>query len=312
MDVVVRDLESEGHYPAAHVHRSCLASLIDFSAGREILLTDLTPKLLKGFECRLVEKGLKWNTVSTYLRVLRSVYHRAVSCHYVRYTPLLFREVFTGVDTTRKRALPVPVMKRWLTADVHLFPPEVRKAHALFSLMFYFRGMPYIDLLHLRKQDVQDGVVSYHRHKTGRQLSIAIPAEALELMDRYADRGDSAYLFPYFIKEAVFDEKDDEATRKIKRDKAARSSYESELRKFNHDLSRVATLLGIKKPVSSYTPRHSWATTAYHRNASAAIIGGAMGHTSTRATEFYLKALEDGKIDEMNREIIDYIIKEVV
>lgn len=63
--------------------------------------------------------------------------------------------------------------------------------------MFLFRGMPFIDLAHLRKRDVQGNVIVYCRHKTGRQMTVRIPKEAVPLMKKFADRRPgSIYLFP--------------------------------------------------------------------------------------------------------------------
>lgn len=44
--------------------------------------------------------------------------------------------------------------------------------------MFLFRGMPFIDLAYLRKQDVKGNRIVYSRHKTGRQMTVRIPKEA--------------------------------------------------------------------------------------------------------------------------------------
>ena len=56
---------------------------------------------------------------------------------------------------------------------------------------------PFIDLAHLRKCDVRDGRLVYCRHKTGRQITLRIPREALRLIYAYRDDNpSSAYLFP--------------------------------------------------------------------------------------------------------------------
>lgn len=51
--------------------------------------------------------------------------------------------------------------------------------------MFLFRGMPFIDLAYLRKQDVKGNRIVYSRHKTGRQMTVRIPKEAMELMKEF-------------------------------------------------------------------------------------------------------------------------------
>ncbi len=51
--------------------------------------------------------------------------------------------------------------------------------------MFLLRGMPFVDLAHLRKTDLQDSVISYRRHKTGALLTVEIPPAAMNLIKRY-------------------------------------------------------------------------------------------------------------------------------
>ena len=74
-------------------------------------------------------------------------------------------------------------------------------ALAYFLLMFLFRGMPFIDLAHLRKQDVKGKYIVYSRHKTGRQITVRIPKEAMKLIEKFKNMNyDSIYLFPILDK----------------------------------------------------------------------------------------------------------------
>ena len=57
--------------------------------------------------------------------------------------------------------------------------------------MFLLRGMPFVDLAHLRKTDLQDSVISYRRHKTGTLLTVEIPPAAMNLIKTV-----SKYRFP--------------------------------------------------------------------------------------------------------------------
>lgn len=88
-------------------------------------------------------------------------------------------------------------MRLLLGTDINLLPEETGRTLSYFSLMFLFRGMPFIDLAHLRKRDVQGNMIVYCRHKTGRQMTVRIPKEAIPLMKKFADkRPSSLYLFP--------------------------------------------------------------------------------------------------------------------
>ncbi len=65
----------------------------------------LSPTVLKRFENFLRQRNCSWNTVSTYIKAIRSVYNRAVDKKLVRYVPRLFEHVYTGTRADRKKAL---------------------------------------------------------------------------------------------------------------------------------------------------------------------------------------------------------------
>lgn len=56
----------------------------------------------------------------------------------------------------------------------------------------------------------------------------------------------------------------------------------------------------------TYTARHTWATLAYYLEVHPGIISEAMGHSSIKVTETYLKPFNVKKLDETNKSIIKY------
>ena len=56
-------------------------------------------------------RGVAPNTISFYTRILRAVYNRAVEDDIIE-NRNPFRHVYTGVDKTVKRALPLAVIKK--------------------------------------------------------------------------------------------------------------------------------------------------------------------------------------------------------
>lgn len=258
-----------------------------------------TPGRLKAYEVWLRQRGAKWNTVSTYMRTLKAVYNRLHCPGSFGHNPKLFDGVYTKVESLTKRALTVQQTNRLMAADFELLPEDVRCALVYFLLMIYFRGMPFIDLAYLRKQDLKENEKGYYivycRHKTGRQLTVHIPREARILFEQYRDRNPkSTYLFP------ILDER-------LKEDAAVHEYYLLALRRFNKQLQCVAAVLlpGVK--LSSYTPRHTWATLAFHQGISIGVISKALGHSSIKVTETYLKPFEDEKVDAANDGLLDLV-----
>ena len=85
--------------------------------------------------------------------------------------------------------------------------------------------------------------------------------------------------------------------------------YQQVLRSFNRKLKLLATALGLRGKLSSYTARHTWATTAFHTKVTVGVISNALGHSSVKVTETYLKPFENEALDKANKKIIAYVKK---
>ncbi|UBF14864.1 integrase [Bacteroides caccae] len=62
----------------------------------------------------------------------------------------------------------------------------------------------------------------------------------------------------------------------------------------------------------TYVARHTWATTAYYCEIHPGIISEAMGHSSITVTETYLKPFRSKKIDEANKQVLDFVKRSVI
>lgn len=317
MQAVIEQLEADKKRSAVHTYTYALKSVTEFYGGEETPMSVdevFTSGRLKEYEEWMKlegmrkkngkPKGLSLNTISTYMRNLKAVYNRLADEKVLTYNPKLFDGVYTKVESQTKRALEAGQMNTLLHADMEELPEGVRCALAYFLLMFLFRGMPFIDLAYLRKQDVKGNIIVYSRHKTGRQMTVRIPKEAAGLLEEFKNKNaDSIYLFPILDGESE-EEKQDRKNGKVKKDKELYMNYLRALRNFNLKLQRIAALLlpGVK--LSSYTARHTWATLAFHSGVSIGIISKALGHSSIKVTETYLKPFENEKVDAANDELI--------
>ena len=57
----------------------------------------------------------------------------------------------------------------------------------------------------------------------------------------------------------------------------------------------------------TYTARHTWATLAKYCHFSEQLICDALGHSSTKVTETYLKSFKNDELNKANKVIIKYI-----
>lgn len=94
--------------------------------GYDIPLAAISEQLIDNYNAFLVQRGIVRNSVSFYMRVLRAVYNKAVRRHLVEQTNP-FRNVYTGIDKTRKRAIdekmPCNNILSVLGVDTHFLHP---------------------------------------------------------------------------------------------------------------------------------------------------------------------------------------------
>lgn len=290
MLLVIRQLLEENRLGTAHVYQSTLRRVLSFTGGRPLHFHELTVAWLKGFQAHLRESQLSWNTVSTYMRMLRAAYFRAVDEGYAPCHLRLFKSVYTGTRTVVKRAVGEEVLRR--VAGQPSVCPQLEEARLMFQLLFLLRGIPFVDLAFLRPSDLQGNLLSYRRRKTGSWITVRIEPEAMEILHRLANHDASCkYLFP-IIRCPGTDEY---------------RQYQNALRSFNYRLARLSASLGSNVRLSSYSARHSWATIANFHHYHQELICNAMGHSSVKVTETYFKVHADESIHQMNREIMQQV-----
>ena len=106
-------LKRMGKHRLAETYTSSVNSFLRFRGEQgDIRLDEINEDLIKEYEHYLLEDcGLCRNTSSFYNRNLRSIYNRAVKKRLtINQHP--FAEVYTGVDKTSKRAIPIQTMKK--------------------------------------------------------------------------------------------------------------------------------------------------------------------------------------------------------
>ncbi|WP_288615484.1 site-specific integrase [uncultured Bacteroides sp.] len=301
---VIGMLKREGKFPAMHVYACTLRSYEKFCAEErhpENITASLsmqeifTPERLKEYEDWLAGQQSSPNTISTYMRTLQAVYNRWMSPGIEGYNPVLFKDVYTKVESRTKRALTAEQMEQLRNTDFSVLTLRQQQVLTYFLLMFMLRGMPFIDLAHLRKSDLRNRRITYRRHKTGKLMVVDVPPDAMRLLQKYRDKTDSEYLFP-LLHGGLFMEEH-------------HHRYQETLRHFNRELARLMKQLLPGVSVSSYTARHTWATLAYHSGVPVGLISQSLGHSSIRVTMTYLKPFDAEVIDRINRQVISLVKK---
>lgn len=278
---LINRLKQVGKRQTADTYTTVLNSFKRFRKEQDLPLDDVDSALVMEYETWLKENGICKNTVSFYMRNLRAIYNRAVEKELTTQR-FPFKHVYTGIDKTVKRAVPIKIIRQIKELDLTL-SPLLDYARDLFMFSFYTRGMSFVDMSYLKKKDLQHGILTYRRQKTNQQLSIKWEQPMQDIIDKY-DTADSPYLLPII--------------RDMDRDK--RRQYKNASHLVNNKLKKIGEQLGLGIPLTSYVTRHTWASIAKSKNIPVSTISEALGHDSETTTRIYLTSLDTSSVDKAN------------
>lgn len=181
------------------LYSGAINSFRNFTGDIPLTFKEVTAGMIKRYEESLLQKGRRHNTISAYMRMLRSIFNQAYQQGIPDTIPAdeLFRFVFTGYEPTAKRAISPALIRRLSQLNLE-HSPHLRFSRDLFLLSFYLRGIPFVDLVHLRKTDMKHNTIYYYRRKTRQQLSVYLEPYAAEILRRYTDKHSPLLTFcPY-------------------------------------------------------------------------------------------------------------------
>ena len=288
---VICQLKQLNRIRTSETYAATLSSFMKFRDGQDILLCEIDSDTMMLYEAWLKAKGICPNTVSFYMRILQAVYNRAVEKELVEQKHP-FKHVYTGIDKTVKRAVPLKVIKRIKELDLTL-KSHLDYARDMFLFSFYTRGMSFIDMAYLKKSDLKNGVITYRRKKTSQQLSIKWEKCMSEIVAKYKDRNATQYLLP-IITDPLADE---------------RIQYRNALCRVNVALKEVARLANLSIPLTMYCGRHSWASIMRDMGNDISVISRGLGHEDIKTTQIYLSAIDNSIVMKANKRLIGRITK---
>lgn len=291
MEERIEELRKNGQKRTATNYAGALRMFRRFRKGRDISPDEINGKLIKELELYLKKKDNSLNTISYYMRILQAAYNYAVEKCWVKKNAYPFKNVFTGEEKTAKRAVDRNVVLKLEDLNLERLP-VLELARDIFMFSLYTRGMAFIDIAYLKKENLKGDILEYKRHKTGQLIQMKLPECAVILIQKYAYiMGDADYLFPLLYHPG----------------RKKFSSYDSALRLYNRRLKKISAIMKLTEPLTSYVSRHTWATLAKYQGIATIIISDAMGHTSEDTTRIYLDRINNTVLDEANNAVVALI-----
>ena len=265
----------------AAAYKSTRSSLARFIGRPDVRMSEVDSAFVRRYEDFLYSNGSSGNTVSYYLRNLRSLYNQAVTDGYHPRGEYPFAKAQTRPAKTVKRALSRTDMQN--LADLNLEnEPELEFTRDLYLFSFYAQGMAFVDIVLLKKTDICNGVLTYSRHKSKQLIRIVVTPQMQGVIDKY--NTENEYLFPIISGEYA----------------SGYQKYRLALGRINRHLKKIAVVADIKVPLTTYTARHTWATLARDYGAPISVISAGLGHTSEEMTRVYLKDFDVSMLNQVN------------
>lgn len=270
-------------------YQSTRASIERFARRKDIQLSEINRNFVKEYDFYLLKTGVSPNTKCYYMRNFRTIYNYAVEEGYIHHNDYPFKHIQIKPCQTVKRALSRKVMHKIASLPLPV-ETKIKLARDVFLFSFYSRGMSFVDIIFLKREQIKDNIISYTRHKTGQQLEVSLIPPLKKLITTYATP--SEYVFP-FITEVGY----------IERYK----QYKSSLRSINRYLKHIGKMVNTDIGLTTYVARHTWATLAKETGAPTSVISEGLGHTSENTTRIYLKQLDHSVIDKFNKIVSELI-----
>lgn len=268
---------------------SCYQQAIDFidrhCNKKDFTFDQINYQLIKHLEAQHLAKGKTWNSLSFYLRTIRSVYNRAIKEGKAKRDNYPFLNYSIKETKTAKRAIPKSDIQKIADLDVER-DTNLWHARNYFMFSFYNIGMNFIDIAYLKMSNIVDGRLQYVRAKTGKPYSVKISAPVQEILLYYTeDKKPTDFVFNIIEGKT--------AEQKLQTYKNVRRSYAKWLRS-------LAKKAEINPNLTAYVARHSWATIAKDLNVPVSVISEGLGHEDIKTTQIYLDSFDDDVIDKAN------------
>ncbi len=278
----------------ANVYKDCLRTLKNFRNNSDLNFSDIDVSFLNKFEQDFSKRGVSNNSISVYMRTIRSLFNKAISERFIKKGIYPFDEYkVSKLNTaTEKRALTKLQIDKIKTLEL-LDGTKIKDAKNYFLFSYYAWGMNFTDMAFVKWENLNSNRLKYIRAKTGKTYNIGLLEPAIEILNYYEQfkKSKTGYVFP------ILNDTHKTATqidnRIAKMNKA-----------INKQLKDIAKKTNIDFKLTTYVARHSYATIMKRGGISTSIISESLGHGNEKTTQVYLDSFENNVLDEASKTIL--------
>jgi len=303
----IDEMERANRIGNAIAYRCALTSLKKYAGKDSLTFDKVTVKFLKEYEAFMINKGDKkkgnsLTTVGIYLRCLRAIFNNAVA------TGIASSELYPfGSVKNKKYSISTPQnIKKALTMldikKIFDYKPKndlENKYRDLWVFSYLCNGANMKDICLLKFNDISGDSITFRRAKTATTSRNTKPITATytehlrHIVERWGNdqKEPSEFIFP-FLQQANNEKRIKELVAEV-------------VKQVNKYIKRIALECGIPGNVTTYTARHSFATTLRNASVNVSFISESLGHKNIATTENYLAGIED----DTRKEIAELLTK---
>jgi len=297
----IQAIKDEDRISTYRTYKTGLVSLRKFVKGRPVAFHELTPQLLNSYEkWAIIEQGNSTSTVGINMRSLRTVVNAAIEDGLMKLEDSPFGKKKYQIPASKniKKALMLKQIR-----EIMDFPSlegsAEQKYRDMWLFLYFGNGMNVTDMCRLKNENLDSNSITFVRSKTRNstrtsqtkiKVSLIDPLKVIIEKYRNTDLNPNGYLFPFLA--------DTETETQI------RDRVQSVNKRINKHMKAIGIKLKIEMPITSYTARHSFASSLKKGNQSATIIAEFLGHKNISTTQAYLGSIEDNQQDKIMQNLI--------
>ena len=291
IEAYIKELKQQARVGTASSYNCTLSSLTKFKDEKKLqplIFDNVTVDFLNTWEQWMLSEGNSLTTIGIYARNIRAILNKAKTAGLMKPENYPFGkgkfEIPAGSNV--KKALTLAEVGKIYNYLAPAHSSEER-ARDLWIFSYLCNGINVKDIARMKYKNIDRDSIVFVRAKTERkqrqnQKSIVVPLtpEIKRIIKRSGNKltNTDQYVFP-ILHEGLTPEKE-------------RALIQQATKTINKYIKRIVSALKIKKEVTTYTARHSFATVLKRSGASTEFISESLGHSNLTTTENYLASFE--------------------
>lgn len=282
VEQLILQLDAEERYGSRRLYKTALHEMRQVFGELNFSFEWLDLKALKKIETALRKRGLNDISIHGRFRTIRTFWNKAIQANIASVDDYPFLQF--KMKRFNQRSMHKSLTKEEIY-DIITYKPEensspwIQVSIDMFAFSYYSGGINFVDICHLKPENIVNGMLVYKRIKTKGQIRIPLRKESRALIEKYAPMS-HGYLFPF-----LNIEKDASLWKQQNR-------CHMYLGKINDALHIVGEKLNLPITLTTYVARHSFATVLKHSGVKTEMISELMGHASVRTTQIYIDSFQ--------------------